>query len=135
VIAGFLFWRMSHGGASAAEETHMKAGKAGSILARFGPETRFEVKPGAARLARKEEEDKLEGLKRELLDKALTEAWEPQVRRFLATSANEAAALAWVTGYPLLVFPGLFEEKAASALHQFERQLEITQRSRELLAV
>jgi len=33
-----------------------------------------------------------------------------------SSDLNEAAALAWITPYPALVFPGLFEEKAEAAL-------------------
>ena len=50
-------------------------------------------------------------------------------------AANEAAALAWITAYPLLVFPALFDEKADMAISRAERQEEIRERSRELLCV
>jgi hypothetical protein len=40
-------------------------------------------------------------------------------------AANEAAAIAWNTLFPLLVFPALFEEKAEAALHQARRQARI----------
>ena len=53
----------------------------------------------------------------------------------LSGVANEAAAVAWVTAYPLLVFPGLFEEKAVVAMAHAARQDWVFQRSRELLAV
>jgi hypothetical protein len=53
----------------------------------------------------------------------------------LRRAANEAAALAWVTFYPLLVFPVLFEEKTAVAVRQAQRQARIYANSRELLAV
>ncbi len=105
------------------------------VPARFGPETGFEVRPSPAWLARKEQEKKLESLKSRLLEDSMADVWEPEMRRFLSSSANEAAAMAWLTGYPLLVFPGLFEEKAASTLRRMERQVEIRQRSRELLGV
>ena len=49
-------------------------------------------------------------------------------------AANEAAALAWVTSHPLLLFPALFEEKARITRRQFERQIAVRARSRELLA-
>ncbi len=52
----------------------------------------------------------------------------------LLSAATEAAALAWVTSYPLLVFPLLFDEKADQALAHARRQEEIRQRSHELLA-
>ena len=54
---------------------------------------------------------------------------------FVRRAANEAAALAWDTRFPLLVFPGLFEEKAANAVRQVQRQLNIRSRSRQLLFV
>lgn len=39
----------------------------------------------------------------------------PQANSGLRRAANEAAALALVTPFPLLVFPGLFQEKADKA--------------------
>jgi hypothetical protein len=53
----------------------------------------------------------------------------------LRRAANEAAALAWASIYPLLVFPVLFEEKTQAALRQAERQARIFKSSCELLAV
>jgi hypothetical protein len=53
----------------------------------------------------------------------------------LRRAANDAAALAWATLYPLLVFPVLFEEQTRAALRQAERQARIFESSRELLAV
>ena len=49
-------------------------------------------------------------------------------------AATEASSLSWLTGYPLLVFPVLFEECATTALYRARRQDQIHQRSRELLA-
>ena len=59
----------------------------------------------------------------------------PELNAPLRRAANEAAALAWVTLYPLLVFPVLFEEKAAAAVRQTERQARIYATSRQLLDV
>jgi hypothetical protein len=70
-----------------------------------------------------------------LLREKLDELWEPEFNTTLRRAANEAAAVAWITSYPLLVFPALFEEKAQAALAHAERQNWILQRSRELLAV
>jgi hypothetical protein len=53
----------------------------------------------------------------------------------LRRAVNEAVALAWVTPYPLLVFPGLLDEKVEAALLQAARQENIRQRSLELLNV
>jgi hypothetical protein len=81
------------------------------------------------------QESEFERLKAEMLREKLKELWEPEFNSVLRGVANEAAALAWVTPYPLLVFPGLFEEKTAAAMAHADRQDWIFQRSRELLAV
>ncbi len=101
----------------------------------FGPETRFVVEPVGVAPFRAVQENCFESLKRRLLAERLEQAWEPGLSSQLRRAANEAAALAWVTAYPLLVFPALFEEKAEAAARIAERQAEVLQRSRELLAV
>jgi hypothetical protein len=73
-------------------------------------------------------------LKNRLLREFLAELAGPQ-NAYVRRAANEAAALAWATPFPLLVFPALFEEKADAALIQADRQDRIRERSRELLAV
>ena len=65
---------------------------------------------------------------------ARLETQNPQLGTQLRRVANEAAALAWVTQYPLLVYPALFEEQAEAASLRAERQEQVRQRSRELLA-
>ena len=50
-------------------------------------------------------------------------------------AAEEAAALSWTTGHPLLMFPSLFEEFADAAIGRARRQEVIHQRSRELLGL
>jgi hypothetical protein len=104
------------------------------VPTRFGPETGFEVKPTSPAPFRARQEAELERLKAQLLAERLEGRGEPQLDSHLRQAANEAAALAWVTRYPLLVFPALFEEKAETALLRAERQEQIRQRSRELLA-
>jgi hypothetical protein len=101
--------------------------------ARFGPETRFDADPAPPPF-RAAQEAELERLKNRLLEERLAEAGEPQINADLQRVANEAAALAWISTYPLLTFPGLFEEKTKTALQQAERQEGIRERSRELLA-
>jgi hypothetical protein len=100
----------------------------------FGPETRFEVRPVPPAPFRATRETDFERLKTRLLTEQLAGAT-PEVTVPLRRAANEAAALAWVTFYPLLVFPVLFEEKTAAALRQAQRQARIYADSRELLAV
>jgi hypothetical protein len=104
------------------------------VPTRFGTETRFEVGLGSPAPFRASEPE-LERLKNELLLERSAALVEPKSERYLTRAASEAAALAWVTAYPLLVFPSLFEEKADAALAQFERQEQIRQRSLEWLVV
>lgn len=79
------------------------------------------------------QETEFERLKNKLLTEKLLAAAQPTLNDPIRRAANEAAALAWVTFYPLLVFPVLFEEKARTALRQTTRQSHIYARSRELL--
>jgi len=104
------------------------------VPAEFGPETRFELRPAPPAPFRATRETEFEQLKTRLLTEQLTGAT-PELNVPLRRAANEAAALAWVTFYPLLVFPVLFEEKTAVALRQAQRQARIYADSRELLAV
>ena len=105
------------------------------VTTRFGPDTRFELRPAPAAAFRAARENELEQLKRRLLGEALGQTTQPRLGGYLRRAANEAAALAWTTPYPLLVFPGLFAEKADAALLQAERQKSIRRRSLDLLAV
>ncbi len=101
----------------------------------FAPETRFEIKPTPPAPFRVTHETRFERLKNELLNEKISEVLEARLTSPLRRAANEAAALAWITAYPLLVFPGLFEEKATEALlHEGRREL-VLQRSRDLLVV
>ena len=102
--------------------------------ARFGSETRFEVRPPPVAPFWATEENELERLKARLLRRELARAIGLELNAPLRRAANEAAALAWVTTVPLLVFPTLFEEKVRTALGQVARQEDIRERSRELLA-
>jgi hypothetical protein len=99
----------------------------------FSPETRFRPQTDAVTF-RVTRESEFERLKSRLLAGQLAAA-APELNAPLRRAANEAAALAWVTFYPLLVFPVLFEEKTAAALRQAQRQARIYAHSRELLAV
>ena len=105
------------------------------VPTRFGPEAGFEVKPVPSTPFRLRQEAELERLKARLLSERLAALGDPRVGGPLRRAANEAAALAWVTQYPVLFFPVLFEEKAEAALLRAERQEQVRQRSRELLAV
>ena len=103
--------------------------------ARFIPAARFEIRPLAAAPFRSEEEHPLESLKRRLLAERLGEVWDPGLNSLVRRAANDAAAIAWTSPFPLLVFPVLFEEKIEAGATQAARQSLIWARSRELVAV
>ena len=104
------------------------------VPTKFDPETRFELRPAPPAPFRALQETELERLKDRLLAAHLEGATEPELTTPLRHAANEAAALAWVTFYPLLVFPVLFEEKIRTALKQAERQARIYAIRHELVA-
>ena len=60
-------------------------------------------------------ESELDGLKNRLLRQELARTVSVDANVLLRRAANEAAALAWLTAYPTLVLPGLFEELALGA--------------------
>ncbi len=101
--------------------------------ARFGPETRFDLPPAPARSFRAVEPTVFERLKIRLLNHRLEETWGRGVIAPVRRAANDAAALAWVTPYPALVFPLLFEELADTAVRRELKQREVRLRSRELM--
>jgi hypothetical protein len=115
---------------AANEKENMKRER--KLRTSFAPETRFELRPEPA--LRAATETALAQLKKELLWEALENAVGADLNARLQRAANDAAALAWTTKVPLLVFPALFEEKAQLAVGQAARQEFIRERSRELLA-
>ena len=104
------------------------------VPARFARDVSFEVQPVRAAPFRAAQEARFERLKHRLLLSSLNELPQARANARLRRAANEAAALAWVTAFPLLVFPALFEEKARTALLQAQRQAQVRERSLELLA-
>jgi hypothetical protein len=128
---------MSCGTSNQKAKKHMKEKRPKNrrVTTRFGAETKFELTPTPAAPFRAVQENRFEQLKTELLEERFGKVFEPQTAVNLRQAANEAAALAWITPYPLLVFPQLFEEKAESALAQAARQETVRERSRELLFV
>ena len=103
------------------------------MTTRFEPETRFEVAPVPAVPFRGTQETELDRLKARLLRELLAQTPDEQFYAPLRRAANEAAALAWFTPFPLLFFPGLLEEKARAALRHGARQRYIRDRSENLL--
>ncbi len=100
-----------------------------SVPTRFAPETRFAVTPRAAVPFRATLTSELELLKNRLTSQLLQNAARPELYVFYRRAANDAAALAWATSYPLLLFPALLEERAAAARRQWERQESVWRRS------
>ena len=100
---------------------------------RFDRATRFELKPAVATF-RVTQETELERLKNGLLQELLGKADQADLNAPLRRAANEAAALAWTTQFPLLFFPTLLEEKARLAVRQTRKQREIYVRTQRLFA-
>ncbi|HEV2692453.1 MAG TPA: hypothetical protein VG347_06110 [Verrucomicrobiae bacterium] len=107
--------------------------KTNQVRAQFAPETRFELRPRPTAPFRATLETEFERLKKTLLARQLAQA-PTDLNVPLRRAANEAAALAWNTLFPLLVFPALFEEKTAAALRHARRQALIFTVTREIIA-
>jgi len=73
-------------------------------------------------------EASFERLKARLLTQSITER-SPELNSPLRRAANEAASLAWMTSFPLLFFPVLFEEIAADAARHESLQRKIRRSS------
>ena len=101
------------------------------VRTRFARDVRFGVKTTPFRAERTSD---LERLKNRLLRELLENTTNPDENIRLRRAANDAAALAWVTQYPLLLFPALLEEKTRTALVQLKRQAQIRRRSLNLLS-
>ncbi len=100
------------------------------LKTRFEPDTRFKVSPLTFRAT---ETTELEALKARLLRQLLADTNSALENTALRRAANDAAALAWLTRFPLLLFPVLLEEKALAALKQARKQAEVRERSFEVL--
>ena len=64
-------------------------------------------------------------LKQRLLLECLNQTPEPETHALIMRQASEAGLLAWLSSYPFLTFPCLFEERAVSATEQARRQSRI----------
>lgn len=95
----------------------------------FAPETRFHLDPGPPRPNRAVQDAALDELKNRLLAERMAEVQEPPLAPALRRAADEAAALAWLTPYPLLVLPGLLDEKAAEARRHARKQSVVRRRT------
>ena len=76
---------------------------------------------------------KFADLKDNLLGETIDDAENLALHSRLKHAANEAAGIAWTTEFPLLVFPGLFEEFARRERVRANRQERIIARTEDLL--
>ena len=98
------------------------------VPTRFGRETRFDLTLSFPCLSIEQTQSAFQQLKARLLQPVLEKAAQaPVVRRQLKLAANEAAAVAWTTPFPLLVLPLLLEEKAAEVEEHAARQEQVHQ--------
>jgi hypothetical protein len=72
----------------------------------------------------------LERFKCRLLEPILENRCGQTLESMMRHAANEAAALAWTTPFPLLVLPGLLEEKVNAVWRRELRQRHVYSRSR-----
>jgi hypothetical protein len=98
------------------------------LPARFEEETRFEVTVPSVP-SRGEMERHLESLKDRLLEKMLMDAPLNVSSEPLRHAVSEAATLAWMTSFPLLVLPVLAEEKVEAARLKAGLQARIREKS------
>jgi hypothetical protein len=107
-----------------------------TVPTEFGPNTRF-VPPivTTAPSYRGAVEAELERLKEQLLATELARTVSLEANVLLRRAANEAVALVWLTPYPLLLLPALFDEKAQAARKAVSRQSLIRERSSDLLVL
>lgn len=103
------------------------------LPAQFGPPVEFELKPAPGVVSREREKLQFQRLQDRLLQEAGAGTQHTAVQRNLKRAAIEAAAIAWTTPFPLLVWPTLFLERAEAIRFQTERQEEILKRSEVLL--
>ncbi len=104
------------------------------LRTRFARPTRFAVRPGPVANRPSPPDNELEELKNRLLAERLRieRAFVPG--ETLRRAADEAASLAWLTPFPLLVLPGLFDELVSIAATRTRKQAEILHRSQMLQA-
>jgi len=96
------------------------------LKTRFEPDVRFDVAPAPFRAT---ETTALEYLKNRLLRQLLAGDTGTARNTAIRRAANDAAAVAWLTPCPLLVFPELLAEKARLAELQIRRQADVRERS------
>ena len=77
---------------------------------------------GAGPRTRATESLALAGLRNRLVQEELNRASAEPLKRLVRLAAAEAEAQAWLTSFPLLLFPSLLEEKVSEAHRYVARQ-------------
>jgi len=77
----------------------------------------------------------LESLKDRLLAELLASETNAELIRRMRRAADESTSLAWASPYPLLLLPELLLEKGCEAKHQFEHQVAIQSRGRNVFSL
>ncbi|MBI2946331.1 MAG: hypothetical protein HYY23_01710 [Verrucomicrobia bacterium] len=103
------------------------------LPAQFAPDVEFELAPVPGVVPPETVRIKFHELQSRLVEASLIESWSQSVRGRIHQAANEAAALAWTTPYPLLVMPELFLEKARETRLRLQKQRSILMRSERLV--
>ncbi len=104
------------------------------VPTRFGREVRFELTPSFEPLGFDPQRRAFENLKSRLLEPVLDRTADPALHRQLQLAANEAAAVAFTTPFPLLVLPVLLQEKADEVHRHAARQEQVERASPRLAA-
>ncbi len=105
------------------------------IQPRFATETRLPVTWSPAGADRAQRDAQLEFLKTRLLRSHVLNAPDMSLIPAIRRAAHEATALAWLTPFPLLALPTLFDEKVKEAMHIAGQQERIRLQSQDLLAL
>jgi hypothetical protein len=103
------------------------------VPTRFRTETRFVLEPKFAPLTHDAAHAAFEDLKTSVLQPVLTKTLDLTLRRQLHLAANEAAAAAWTTPFPLLFLPALLEEKASEVHRYVARQQEVEEATQDFI--
>ena len=99
---------------------------------RFALDTKFDVTPQPAGPYRATAQTELEMLRERLLRELLNETTDAELNLLFRHAATEAVAIAVATGFPLLLLPALFEEKAEAARRYTRRHAGILRESSDL---
>jgi hypothetical protein len=111
--------------ANAGREERRKNNMNNKLIPTFGAETRFDVAPTPPAPFRELQNTEFDRLKTRLLSELLEQRPDPSLNTPLRQAVNEAAGVAWMTQFPLLVFPTLATELACKAARREQKQRQV----------